>query len=365
MKIVDVEVRVVRVPDLELRWNSRLPAFAPQVSFVRLRCEDGIEGCASTWLPGPVHDVVETVSQFVRPVVVGRSLHEREALWRELGQITYFFGGRAATSAVDIALWDAAARAAGLPLWQLLGGSRARVPCYASLSPYPTVDDTVDAVQAAVADGFAAVKLHSVGQAELDIRTCRAVRAAVGDGVELMLDPVNAYRREEARRVGRVLDELGFAWFEAPLPDDDIEGYVALRERIDTPIANGEVRLRGIRDAAELLRRGAVDILRLAGDVQGGLTALGKGAALAEAHGCRMEPRAYGSTLVQAAHLHHVLGVGNADYFEVPWPRSWLDVAMAGRIEPDADGTIVAPPGAGLGVGPDWDEVERLAIAGT
>jgi L-alanine-DL-glutamate epimerase-like enolase superfamily enzyme len=365
MTIVAVDVRVVRVPGVEARWNARLPAFAPHVSFVRVRCDGGVEGYASTWLPGPVHDVVEAVEQFVAPVVVGRSVHERGALWRELNEISYFFGVRAATSAFDIALWDASARSVGLPLWQFLGGARSRVACYASLSPYPTIDDTVDAVQTAVAEGFSAVKLHSVGQADLDIRTCRAVRAAVGDDIALMLDPVNAYRREEALRVGRVLDELGFAWFEAPLPDDDIEGYVALCARIDTPIANGEVRLRGLRDAAELVRRGAVDILRLAGDVQGGLTTLIKGAALAEAHGCRMEPRAYGSTLVQAAHLHHVLGVGNADWFEVPWPRSWLDVAMAGRLTTEPDGTIVGPAGPGLGVAPDWEEVERLAVAET
>jgi L-alanine-DL-glutamate epimerase-like enolase superfamily enzyme len=365
VRIVDVDVRVVRVPDLELRWNSRLPAFAPHVSFVRVRAEDGVEGCASTWLPGPLHDVVETVTQFVRPVVVGRSLHEREALWRELGQITYFFGGRAAASAVDIALWDASARAVGLPLWQLLGGARSRIACYASLSPYASVDDTVVAVRDAVDAGFSAVKLHSVGGAALDIETCRAARDAVGAEVGLMLDPVNAYRREEALRVGRVLDDLGFAWFEAPLPDDDVDGYVELCRRLDTPVVNGEVRLRGLRDAADLLRRDAVDILRLAGDVQGGLTTLMKGAALAEAHGRRMEPRAYGSTLVQAVHLHQVLGVGNADFFEVPWPRTWLDVAMTGRLEPDVDGTIVAPTGAGLGVVPDWDEVDRLTVAGT
>ena len=90
------------------------------------------------------------------------------------------------------------------------------------------------------------------------------------------------------------------------------------------PIANGEVRVRGLRDYAELVRRGAVDIVRCAADVQGGITTLRKAGALAESFSRRLEPRSYGTTLVQAAHLHWSLSVANCALFEVPEPKGWL-----------------------------------------
>jgi L-alanine-DL-glutamate epimerase-like enolase superfamily enzyme len=176
------------------------------------------------------------------------------------------------------------------------------------------------------------------------------------------LDPVNGYVFDDALRVGRVLDELRFAWFEAPLPDDDVSGYAELCRRLDVPVANGEVRIRSLREYGELLQRGAVDVVRCAADVQGGLTALRKVGALAEAFARPLEPRSYGSTLVQAAHLHWCLSVANCRFFEVPEPKGWLDFGMRTTIAPSTDGMVSAPAGSGLGVEVDWDEVDDATV---
>jgi L-alanine-DL-glutamate epimerase-like enolase superfamily enzyme len=208
-------------------------------------------------------------------------------------------------------------------------------------------------------------KLHTFDIPSRDIESCRAMRAAVGPDFALMLDPVNSYDRQGALRVGRVLDELEFEWFEAPLPDDDIEGYVELCRALDVAIANGEVRVRGLRDYAELVRQGAVDIVRCAADVQGGITTLRKAGALAEAFSRRLEPRAYGTTLVQAAHLHWSLSVANCAFFEVPEPKGWLDFGMATTLEPGADGHVQAPNAPGLGIAIDWDVIDNATVLAT
>jgi L-alanine-DL-glutamate epimerase-like enolase superfamily enzyme len=360
--ITAVETRVVVVPDVLQKWNDRLPEFEPVINLLKVIDGDGREGYASTWLPGGRHEVADAIAQYVRPIVVGRTVTDREELWQTIQHLGYFTSIRSAASAIDIALWDLAAKSVDLPLYQLFGAYRHRIATYASALAQPNAGAAADAALAAKARGLHGFKLHTFDLPARDIDACRAMRDAVGPGFALMLDPVNSYDRQGALRVGRALDELDFEWFEAPLPDDDIEGYVGLCRALDVPIANGEVRVRGLRDYAEMVRQGAVDIVRCAADVQGGLTTLRKAGALAEASSRRLEPRAYGTTLVQAAHLQWSLSAANCAFFEVPEPKGWLDFGMATTIEPDADGYVQAPPGPGLGITIDWDVIDNATV---
>jgi L-alanine-DL-glutamate epimerase-like enolase superfamily enzyme len=363
--IVGIDVRVVVVPDVELKWNDALPALAPTISVVRIVADDGTEGYGSTWLPGPLHEVTDAVEQYLAPQLVGRDVTDRESLWQSFQKLAYFTSIRRAVSVVDIALWDLAAKSVGLPLYRLLGACRDRLPAYASVPPHATVEGAVADALDCRARGFHGFKLHSFGAPARDIEACRAVRDAVGPAFALMLDPVNGYTFDDAFRVGRALDDLDFAWFEAPLPDDDVSGYAALRSRLAVPVANGEVRIRSVREYGEFLQRDAVDIVRCAADVQGGLTALRKVGALAEAFGRRLEPRCYGSTMVQSVHLHWALSVANCAYYEVPEPRGWLDFGMRTTIDPDGDGMVGPPAGNGLGVDVDWDVIDDATVLRT
>jgi len=360
--ITAVELRVVVVPDAPQKWNDLLPEFEPVINLLRVIDADGREGYASTWLPGGRHEVADAIAQYVRPIVLGRDVTERELLWHTIQHLGYFTSIRSAASAIDIALWDLSAKSVDLPLYQFLGAQRHRIAAYASALAQPSADAAADAALAAKARGMHGFKLHTFQIPSRDIESCRAMRRAVGPDFALMLDPVNSYDRHGALRIGRVLDELDFEWFEAPLPDDDVEGYVELCHALDVPIANGEVRVRGLRDYAELVRRGAVDIVRCAADVQGGLTTLRKAGALAESFSRRLEPRSYGTTLVQAAHLHWSLSAANCAFFEIPEPKGWLDFGMKTTIEPGTDGYVHAPSGPGLGISIDWDTIDNATV---
>jgi L-alanine-DL-glutamate epimerase-like enolase superfamily enzyme len=313
-------------------------------------------------LPGGRHEVADAIMQYIRPIVVGRDVTEREALWQSIQHLGYFTSIRSTASAIDIALWDLAAKSVDLPLCQLLGVHRSRIAAYASGLAQPSADAAADAALAAKTRGMHGYKLHTFDVPSRDIESCRAKRRAVGSDIAQKLEPLKSYDRQGALRVGRVLDELEFEWFEAPLPDDDVEGYVELCRNLDVPIANGEVRVRGLRDYAELVRQGAVDIVRCAADVQGGITTLRKAGALAESFSRRLEPRSYGTTLVQAAHLHWSLSAANCHFFEVPEPKGWLDFGMTTTIEPDAEGCVQAPAGAGLGITIDWDVIDDATV---
>ena len=102
--ITTVEVRVVVVPDTRLKWNEQLPEFEPVINLVRVVDADGREGYASTWLPGGRHEVTDAIMQYIRPIVVGRDVTEREALWQSIQHLGYFTSIRSTASAIDIAL---------------------------------------------------------------------------------------------------------------------------------------------------------------------------------------------------------------------------------------------------------------------
>jgi mannonate dehydratase len=116
--ITAVEVRVVVVPDVRMKWNDQLPEFEPVINLLRVVDAAGREGHASTWLPGGRNEVADAIAQYVRPMVLGHHVTEREALWQTIQHLGYFTSIRAAASAIDIALWDLAAQSVGLPLYQ-------------------------------------------------------------------------------------------------------------------------------------------------------------------------------------------------------------------------------------------------------
>jgi L-alanine-DL-glutamate epimerase-like enolase superfamily enzyme len=362
MKIAKVTTNVVKPSGYSFNWGDDQPTIDIALTFLRITTDEGIEGHASTWLPGAHSEVAENLELFARQVLIGRDPLEREAVWQELMMLTRNTVSPKMTSAVDIALWDLAGKAVSLPVYKLLGAYRHAVTAYASTTSYPEIQDYVDLALKCKAEGFRAFKLHAYGDPERDAEVCRAVRAAVGPAMALMLDPVNAYDYLGSLRIGFVLDELNFAWFEAPTHDEDIAAHRTLVERLRTPIAVGESNVRGIWDYPNYLVNGACDIVRCIGDAVGGITAMRKIGALSEAFNRDMESHSYGSTLVQAAHLHYMLSVKNGHYFELPVPSGLLDFGMIDTIEMAPDGLVHAPTKPGLGYDVDWDAIEDATV---
>ncbi|WP_134322404.1 enolase C-terminal domain-like protein [Cumulibacter soli] len=362
MKITSLKARVVNPPDFEFRWRDDIPPVQNTMTVFEIETEDGITGVSTSWVPSAPTEIAETAMHFFAPLVVGADVYDRERIWQEMMSFQRYTITPKAASCIDIALWDIAARAADLPLYKFLGSYRHTVPAYATTQTQPNVDGYVQIAQECQSRGITGVKIHADARPDADILVCEAVREAVGDDYKLMLDATSAYDYQDALRVGRAIESLGFHWFEDPMRDDDVAGFVELCRALDIPVLMGESQWRGIWTYSDILARGAADAIRVVADVMGGITGMRKVGALAESHNRRLEPHAYGSTLVQAAHLHHLLSSRNAEMFEMPYPIGPLDFGMLDTVEVTDEGMVIAPSKPGLGYEVDWDAIDDRTV---
>jgi L-alanine-DL-glutamate epimerase-like enolase superfamily enzyme len=361
VKITDIRLHVLKnetealVTSLDGLFEESGPAGRIQYSLVRILTDEGIEGHYIVWsevATARPNALAEVLRQF-KPHLLGEDPLARERHWQKLSSLWYGQKGPA-LAAVDIALWDIAGKAASLPIYRLLGGYRNSVRAYASGNVPNEVEEVVRIGTELKQLGFTALKLHPIS-----IQLCQHLRAAVGDEVDLIYDAVFSHTRQEAVKVGRRLEELDFLWYEAPLPPDDIDGYLHLSQRLDIPLT---VELMHKSQYAEYLRRGAVTYLRTLSGIQGGITEMLKAAHLCESFGMNWEPHAYGGTMYQAATLHAILAVKNCAFFELPIHHGSVgcwDVGTIDVIRIDNKGWVQGPEKPGLGIDLDWDQVEE------
>ena len=203
-----------------------------------------------------------------------------------------------------MALWDLAGKVASLPLHRLLGTYRDKAPAYASSA----VMDDARGVRPGGAqlprEGLDGLQDPPAAHPEKDIEVCEAVKKAVGDTMVLMLDSTWSYGYEDALRVGLAIQEMGFYWYEDPLAEDDIYGYVKLKQKLNIPILATEYSPGGLYGYTHWILQQATDMLR--GDValKGGITPMVKIAHLAEAFRMKCEIHHGGNSLNNVANLH-------------------------------------------------------------
>jgi L-alanine-DL-glutamate epimerase-like enolase superfamily enzyme len=246
-------------------------------------------------------------------------------------------------------------RRAGLPLWKAAGGAQARVPVYTTeggwlqLSPASLVEQTL----AAKAQGFRGAKLK-VGKPHVseDVARIEAVREAVGDEFELMVDANQCFNVSEAIRRARAFEPFGLAWLEEPLPAEDLSGHVELAAHTAIPIAIGE-SLYHPSHFREYLERDACTIVQVDCARIGGITPWLKVAHLAEAFGVAVCPH-----FLMELHVSLTAAAPNAAWVEyIPQ----LDDVTASRLVID-DGYAVAPDAPGLGIDWDFDAIDARAV---
>jgi D-galactarolactone cycloisomerase len=368
MRITQVEafplVFTLDVP----RGDGRGTSTRRETTVVKVSTDEGVHG----WGQGGSAAVVRGV---FAPLLVGQDPRNTLPLWQQLSHRAR--GVRGAVGAIDLALWDVKGKLTGMPVAQLLGGAvRPRVPADASLhnyAPDPDLGDALEeAIRAARAAGFRAIKMKIGGRpvAE-DVGYLRRAREAAGPGVALMADANQTYSVATATRVGRVLEELDFAWFEEPLPPADLAGYALLRQKLDVPIAGFE----GVNDPvaiAPALRAGAMDIYQPDVVGAGGFTVIPHLVAMATAFGVDVTCHSWDSALVNVATLHLLATVPSwharsasavAPPLEVTTlPRQPLNQELLlGRPELGTDGAFAVPTGPGLGVEVAPETLERYA----
>jgi L-alanine-DL-glutamate epimerase-like enolase superfamily enzyme len=217
-----------------------------------------------------------------------------------------------ALAALDIALWDLKGKLFGQPIYKLLGGAwRTTLPFYASIggNGERTVDEVLRVVEVRLKDEPAAVKIRFDADRTRpdsdipgDIAKARAVRRLVGDGFPLAFDANNGYSVGGAIRVGRVLEELGYWWFEEPVQHYHVKAMGEVARRLDITVSAGEqtYTLSAIADLIDAgVRMVQPDIVKM-----GGITGLMRCAALAQAHGVELVPHQTQPTIGHMANLH-------------------------------------------------------------
>lgn len=264
MTITDIRAAVHRVP-LPRPWGPDTPAHHLIVAEVVL--SDGRVGTGFSWLPGPGARAVHTLlTEDCRRAATGLAAHP-ETVWDILSEHLAETGqdgiAALALAAVDTALWDLRASAAGRGIAEELGKRRDSVPVYGSgVNLHYSLSELTDQARRWKDHGYRAVKVK-VGLPDLadDVERVTAVREVIGPDIELMIDANQRWDLYRARRAIEALAPCGLSWVEEPLPTDDIAAYVRLRESVRVPLALGE-NLRGIRQFRDVLTAGACDLLQ-------------------------------------------------------------------------------------------------------
>lgn len=333
--------------------------------------QGGAIGVGEAWCDGGAPEVVaELIAKDLRSIVVGQPVwaieqfHARALatnLMSAKGGILY-----AAAGAIDIAMWDAMARLAGMPLYKLLGGFAASVPLYASGGMYRdghALEALGKEMADAVARGFGGVKIK-VGGAPLrqDIARVSAVREAIGPETRLMVDAMFSPSVPEGIRLGHALRDFDLHFLEAPTARADLHGWAEIRKAVGIPIAGPELEagLHVFRNALELR---AVDFMQADACVCGGITEIRKIAGLAQAFHRLTTLHCSGSAISLAANAHAAAALQNCEsvemhllhqtLFERLWPAGY-------RI---ADGRLHLPDAAGLGLDLRSDDPELQRVA--
>lgn len=252
-----------------------------------------------------------------------------------------------AVSGLDMAVWDALAKAAGTPLCVLLGGSVGPVRAYNSNGLWLKDPEAVAAEAVELRDqaGFTGLKLR-LGREHVcdDLATIDAVRKAVGDDVHLMVDFNQGLQLGEALERCHMLDDFGLAWIEEPIVYDNLDGYVQLAAELRTPIQIGE-NFYGPRDLHRALQMKACDCVMPDFMRIGGVTGWLQSAAIAGAAGVPMSTHLYPEV---AAHVMRV--TPTAHWLE--W-QDWADPILQRPYE-IKDGLLQIPETPGVGL--EWDE---------
>ena len=213
---------------------------------------------------------------------------------------------------------------------------------------FAEADEYVEQALWAKTAGFHAYKLHPPNGLAIAIETCRRVRSAVGDEMRLMVDTGGIYEFNEAMRLGRAVEDLGFYWFEDPLAEDDIYNSAKLRQKLSIPIMATEYAPGGFHSYASWITAQATDYLRGDVAVKGGLTGLMKASCLADAFRMNFEIHHGGNSLNNLAQLHAALAIRNTEYFEVLLPAAAQQYGVVTDLTIDREGYLDEPQGIGL-----------------
>jgi L-alanine-DL-glutamate epimerase-like enolase superfamily enzyme len=370
IKITEIRISQHQLPldpPFHPSWSSR-PRIRFDATIVRVMTDAGLSGIGSG-------DYMLGFAGHEHPFI-GEDPLRLERHNRAIQHITFHYGR---CWPLDLALWDLAGKIAGQPCWKLMGGLTRNVPCYASSGTLREASALADLADRVVKRGFRAMKVRfRRGDWRDDIRALEAVRARVGDRLELMVDCNQGWRFpwdtmspwtfKDALAIGRELERLGVYWMEEPLHRADRAGMRRLREALDVRIAGGELN-REPSELRDVIAEGCLDVVQPDVVSVGGMTGLAKVAHMAAAHNVLFTPHSWGNGIGVIANAHVYAGTTDGGWFEFPWdPPEWTnerrDFMLTRPLDVDAAGHLVLSDMPGLGIELDEAMLRRTEVAG-
>lgn len=352
-------------PPFNASWDTA-PRRQFDATLVRVTTEDGLTG----WGSG---DVMLGFAGH-EALFVGRDPRDIERHHQVLSHLNFHYGR---CWPLDLALWDLIGKIERAPCWKLLGGASNRVRAYASSGVLRGPEAMADAAERYLDEGFGAMKIRfRRGDWRDDIRALEAVRAQVGDRLQLMVDCNQGWRMpwdveapwslSDALPVARELERLGVYWMEEPLHRADYEGLQALREATSVRIAGGEMA-REAHDLRELIDLGCLDVVQPDVALAGGITGVKRVAEHARDKGVVFTPHTWTNGLGVVANAHLAAALGMSPFLEFPYdPPEWSlerrDFLMTTPFVVGRDGWLELSDAPGLGYEIDADRLERTRV---
>ena len=346
LTITSVEVMLRQYPAINppYRWRNGLPGSDPEYTgaWLAITTASGVTGYAPCVRGVIVQDIVD---RRIRREILGIDALRREYLWERLWEIDrveelplYVLG------LVDMAVWDIAAKAAGLPLHKLLGSYRDSIPAYASTATFGSIAEYLDVADQCKELGYTALKLHAWGDVREDAALGAALRSHLGDDYPLMYDGSAGFDLSDAVYLGRALGNEGFLWYEEPMREFSISAYKRLAEKVEIPLLVAETSDGVHMNTADFIVSGAASAVRTSSGLKGGITGAMRIAHLADSFLMRAEVHGGGP-----ANAHLCMAISNTTYYESfvgsnPVKRE----AAVGN-----DGQLRPPTGPGIGWSPE------------
>jgi L-alanine-DL-glutamate epimerase-like enolase superfamily enzyme len=361
MKIETVKVSVLKVIPEKVYEAAGRTVDAYWHVLAEVATTDGVTGFGYTVAPGAsMVPVMGHASRELAQALVGAHVLEPEAAWERMAQKGKWIGPggmlNQAIAPLDIALWDAAGKTVGQPLYRLLGGYRDRLPVYGSDGFWysQTFEQLAENARRYAKQGYTAIKLrlgHEKSPAQ-EVRRVMAVREAVGPAVRILVDATETWDLGTALETGYALQEAGIHWLEDPVATDNVAGLARLCSQLRLRIATGE-HLYTVSEFRRLFEAQATGIALIDLGRIGGITPWRRVAALAQAYDIPV----CGHVLPEV-HVHLAPAFPNG-YLIENVPRSAGILKAMPVVE---DGCLVAPKSPGLGLELDHEAVRRFTV---
>ncbi len=289
---------------------------------VRVETDEGHVGWGEAHhgrCPGAIARLVDTT---MRELVLGFDARDVVGVWARVYRMQLASHGMGAAAALalsglDMALWDLRCQDAGMPLYRLLGGSAKPIKAYAGGIALGWQDPALLADEALmhIADGYRALKLRVGDTAVRDIARVRAVRKAVGEEIDILVDANTNYTVDDVRKVMPAFEDAAVGWLEEPFPPQDRRAYALAARLGRVPLAAGENHYTRY-EFATLLEDAHVQFVQPDLSKTGGVTEAMRIAAMASAHKLTVNPHTSATAVNMATTIHYLCAVDNPGYFE-------------------------------------------------